>query len=262
MNELIEFENETALHILTTRFNIVWKAGPVTDTKWMNHRMELFERFCVPSVREQSSKKFHWLILIREGTPQKNKHQIENLVSGCPFPVKILETPTTGDVWSIHDKVVNGYLENIDVDWIIASRVDNDDALGIDYIAKMQQSFSAQEKVVRAKRGYKVMANDPATLAEITDPYAPFFTVHSRKGSRILTGGNASYLNNRCGGSHPKALIPGTTFKLDFLVEPLWVVVIHGKNVGNVWKNPRGVIAPTVSVENLDGFFEPERWVE
>jgi hypothetical protein len=63
-------------HVLITRFNIRVPCGerPTAEWKppskeWMLHRLDLFERYCLPSVASQSVQNFHWILLVDPNTP-------------------------------------------------------------------------------------------------------------------------------------------------------------------------------------------------
>ena len=64
------------IHYLITRVNIRVSAygpekmdSPAMDDAWLNDRIELFLRFCIPSVLEQTSKNLTWLIYFDPATP-------------------------------------------------------------------------------------------------------------------------------------------------------------------------------------------------
>ena len=53
-------------HFILTRFNLfLYGDNPykIEDKElWMNHRIKLFEKYCLPSVQVQSCKDFTWII--------------------------------------------------------------------------------------------------------------------------------------------------------------------------------------------------------
>ena len=55
-------------HFILTRFNILlWrqdkKGSKVRTTKWLEHRFSLFEKYCLPSIKNQTYQKFEWIVL-------------------------------------------------------------------------------------------------------------------------------------------------------------------------------------------------------
>ncbi len=79
-------------HYLITRFNLKTANWAVTKNKeallteaWMNHRLWLFENFCLPSVAAQVNKDFEWLIYFDLSTPDQYKVQIDKLTAPYDF---------------------------------------------------------------------------------------------------------------------------------------------------------------------------------
>ena len=75
-------------HYLITRFNIVEKTRvwdkneqPILDADWLHHRLDLFTRFCVPTVAGQSEKSFKWLIYLDTASGSELIKTISNLIS-------------------------------------------------------------------------------------------------------------------------------------------------------------------------------------
>ena len=68
------------IHFLLTRFNLVtgypgWEADrhghPTLTGEWMEERIAIFTRYCLPSVLNQSNRQFQWVLLFDEHTSQK-----------------------------------------------------------------------------------------------------------------------------------------------------------------------------------------------
>jgi hypothetical protein len=98
----------------------------------------------------QSKNEFTWLIYCETSTPPMYLAQITSLVRAYPY---------------IQIRLVNGYfgcMEDIDVkltkaqtEYVITSRMDNDDAIGIDYINIIQSHFIPQDKtLINLLHGY------------------------------------------------------------------------------------------------------------
>ncbi len=61
------FSPDVVQHFLFTRFNLrneSWNstknANPVLTEEWLEKRFDLFERFCLPSVKAQINQNFRW----------------------------------------------------------------------------------------------------------------------------------------------------------------------------------------------------------
>jgi hypothetical protein len=131
------------VHYLITRYNVPltgWetdKRGVSTrDAEWLSHRFKLFSQYCMPSVLAQTNPNFEWLIYIDEGTPEPHRTALQSLVS--PH-ARISLRGTNGYFECLAD--INQTLQQAGAAYVMTSRLDNDDALGAEYIATMQQAF-------------------------------------------------------------------------------------------------------------------------
>lgn len=52
--------------------------------RWLEHRFEVFERYCLPSVAAQTSGNFTWLCLFDAATPEPYRSRIEGYKARCP----------------------------------------------------------------------------------------------------------------------------------------------------------------------------------
>jgi hypothetical protein len=74
------------IHVITTRFNVptsVWTvtrggAKPLSE-EWLKDRFEIFQKYCLPSFKNQSNKNFIWLVFFDANTPKKYMHEIEKI---------------------------------------------------------------------------------------------------------------------------------------------------------------------------------------
>ena len=253
---------EDFIHLLVTRWNIKLSPPRTCNAEWMKHRIELFKRFCLPSVREQTTKKFHWLLLIDKSTTGEYEKRISELVSPCDFPVKVLRSQT-----------IKEYANSRKEKWLIASRLDNDDILAASYMEKMQERFRGREKLIRAKLGYQMKIDkrflpvpvnpeeEDLTLFLSGSRSGPFLSIHSKRESGVLMDGDHTSINKRVSGRSPSALIPGVDFPIEYLLEPMWIQTIHGKNAGNsfppkIHMRPKNI----VPITKIKGFSDSEKW--
>ena len=76
---------ENYSHFIITRFNLNLYAQdkhdlPTRTDRWLEHRFEVFERYCLPSVAAQTSGNFTWLCLFDAATPEPYRSRIEVLM--------------------------------------------------------------------------------------------------------------------------------------------------------------------------------------
>src|SRR4029077_13912870 len=127
------------IHLLLTRFNVRlhWVASELmhhSDPFGLDHRFNIFESFCLPSVRSQLAA-FRWMVFFDHDTPDQYKDRIARYVADCPSlePVYV-EGPLADEGIRDHvrDLVPSG------VRTVITTRLDNDDAIASDYLALIQ----------------------------------------------------------------------------------------------------------------------------
>ncbi len=131
-------------YFILTRFNLKksdWQKDKnsqvVLDEKWLKDRIELFTKFCLPSVLGQTDKNFKWIVFFQQDPGLEIKSLLE-----------ILE-----EYEFIEPIFVNGFQEfqtqlsfyiserlGEDTQWILTSRLDNDDALNKNYVAEIKKA--------------------------------------------------------------------------------------------------------------------------
>ena len=137
-------------HFILTRFNVRLypkdKKGNNTLTpEWLEHRFQLFERYTLPSLSAQTCKDFKWIVLIDRETPQAYKERLEECVERCPnlHIIRVrsdkgyLSTQVFREVIQRDMKEAHG--ENYKDGQVLTTWMDNDDALAIDFVERVQQ---------------------------------------------------------------------------------------------------------------------------
>lgn len=134
-------EMKTFDHYILTRFNVNWlkntrtdKNGiPVNSHEWLNQRIGLFEKYCYPSMINQTCQNFKWLIVFDPATPSDilSKYNRPKI-----FPI----------IYEGSDTFRNNIHSN--ADYIITSRLDNDDAYDPKFIETIQENFNEKEEII------------------------------------------------------------------------------------------------------------------
>ncbi|WP_235038169.1 glycosyltransferase [Microbacterium sp. 18062] len=204
-------------HVLLTRFNLP-TPGPESLVRsregWLRERIELFERYTVPSVRRQTVQRFRWIVYL---DPQSPEWLIERLT---PFIRDGVFTPLYREAVSWQDvaadaRTITGAAGSV----LLTTNLDNDDAIADDFVERLQR------------------------LA-VQRPHAAIFL-----GRGLIMQGNALYLrrddeNAFCSVAESWQA-PGTAWRdwhtllrehLPVVVDrgsPAWLQVVHGGNVSN-----------------------------
>jgi len=199
-------------HFLLTRFNLRTNGWNKTKNNesvltdiWHEHRFFLFKNFCFPSVKNQSNQNFIWLVYFDIETPDKYKEKIKQFQA---------------DYNNFIPKFINGYdefLESIkkdiysiienEIEYVITTRLDNDDCIHFNFINTVQQTFNKQDKcIIDFEDGY-ILQLSPSILytksRQISNPfisliekYEKFETVFSKMHTEWKTNKIISIKNN------------------------------------------------------------------
>ncbi len=124
--------------VLITRFNLATPGRESAfrqSTDWLAGRFDLFERYCLPSVRDQTLRDFTWLILFDVDTPDWARDRIARDRRVCPFePVYTPLFDNQG--WGRFVRAAIG--EPLPGRIVVTSNLDNDDAIANDYLERVR----------------------------------------------------------------------------------------------------------------------------
>jgi hypothetical protein len=127
-------------HYILTRFNVgLYSGNPYSIRKpdeWMDKRLELFKSTS-NSLKSQTCQNFEWLIEVDPNTPKHYISEIEN----------------HGTV--IYEKAPIYLRRQKKTEWLITSRIDNDDIYHQDFVKEIQSAFSEKAEVIDV-RGAKL----------------------------------------------------------------------------------------------------------
>lgn len=137
------------VHFLITKFNLprLWvtdKNGRSTQSEaWLEQRVALFKKFCLPSIVAQTRKDFIWLLLFYDKTPDKYKKFNDELAAKYPFykPCYLNENESK-DLIPYLNKAIKKMVAGDEI--IITTRFDNDDSLAVDAMEELE-SFVEEE---------------------------------------------------------------------------------------------------------------------
>lgn len=152
--------NQTA-HVVLMRFNarLDDSSNPRgLDEHWLTHRLEMFDRYASPSISQQSVRADAWLVLCDARSPGWFRNALSERaravnmepvyledrmseVDGCPEALRrVLRSRIRPDTRSI-----------------ITTRIDNDDAVRWDYLARAEAALNGhRERTVTFPLGYQL----------------------------------------------------------------------------------------------------------
>ena len=217
-------------HFILTRFNLLlWnkdKEGvSVRSREWLDHRFDLFEKYCLPSIEAQSCKDFIWIVLFDSKTPDDYKIRIGKYQSDCPQLVPVYVEPQNGRYFA--DIFRKEVLNRLSHQRVITTYLDNDDALSIHFVEDLQKraGLLSDGIFINYIDGYQYYT-DHNYLMQIHYLRNHFMSV--------IEEGNPATLKTIYGfGSHYYIdKISGVRIE-HIKNQPMWCEVIHDRNMGN-----------------------------
>lgn len=205
-----------ATHFVLTRFNVrnfYHNAEPTDD--WLRERMLLFRQYCMPCFRAQSEKSFNWLVFFDSKTPEWLRAEVHMAAQDLFEPV-FVEGPFSKEV------LTGTIIDRCKTPFVITTRVDNDDAVAVDFIEKIQLCFAKQDSMF-------VNLVNGAQYAEGKTYLRPY------------TKNPFSTLIEDISNRPPVTVFVEHHYRIDEFApvlnvrtaHPMWLQVIHGGNVLN-----------------------------
>ncbi len=194
------------------------------NPSWLDHRFSLFESFCLPSVRGQSTNNFKWMLFLDEETPEPYKERIE---AATDWPqVKIVYV---SDLRQCPVAVLDHISEPSS--HLITTTLDNDDAIDFDFVKTVQREFHGQEfEILNFPHGYR-FAFDSGRLYRHKLETNPFVTLIEE-----LNLSEKLPLTIRGCGAHDSISMRHDSIR-NVESDPMWIQVVHDRNIAatGVW---------------------------
>ena len=232
-------------HFVFTRFNLKIPSfnkstneNLVISDEWLTPRFELFDKYCFPSFKHQKNTNFRWIVFFDTDTPAKFKKMIQQYQQDLPQlePVFL----------SSYDEMLpamNQLLSDSKKKYVITSRIDNDDILGLNYIENIQNQFECQDfLVVDQIDGYNLNLYPTVLLGKRRKLSNPFISLIELNDDpvTILSRGHSDWKNEK------------RTAEISHAYS--WIGVIHGSNVTKKFKGH----GPINMQDLKDNFVLPE----
>ncbi|WP_051951581.1 glycosyltransferase [Flavobacterium sp. ASV13] len=247
-------------HFIATRFNLKnadWKENKsgnlVLTDEWLEHRFNLFENYCFPSVINQSNQNFTWCIFFDIDTPQNFKEKIFALTASTSNVVPLF----IDGMRDLNVSFKNYIRENLnDTDsFIITTRIDNDDIVHQDFVDTIQSLYQPTNlTVIDLTNGYQVSIDVAKPEIRLyTHPFNAFISVIEAAKSFETIFAKMHY-----GWKTEKSIISYTKKRL-------WMELSHQENYVNhrrvglkkayYYDKIKFVLPPTFETDVLDTFY-------
>ncbi len=198
-------------HFILTRFNIRWSkdADPPSD-KWLKHRFNLFDKYCYPSVRNQTNQDFRWLVFFDSSTPKKYRGKIKKYSKWKNFIPCFVSSSSLDFKERINSSI------DPDTKYIITTRLDNDDAVAKNFIEVIHRQFKGQNfefiniiyGYVLYKRKLYKRSHKSNSFMSLIEERKDFKTVWCKQHGKVSSVGKVKQIESK----------------------PLWFQVFHDKN--------------------------------
>ncbi|MBI1183514.1 hypothetical protein GC194_04550 [bacterium] len=226
-------------HFIITRFNIIFgkndKKGRSVDQHgdWLLHRCALFERFCLPSVLQQTDKNFEWLLFFDSET----KAEVWKKYDALPqVRVCLIDNEHYYDDRGMVQEVLGEIVKNESYKYLITTRLDNDDALHPDFVAGINAQVNKmawlKHRIVQYSDGF-----------ELSLPQKKVWQIHSPHYSHSFL----SFIEKYQSGKEPltcfnyRHVEMKKHYRLKNLKKPIgWLRLIHERNLYNDLQSSKG----------------------
>lgn len=225
-------------HFLITRFNLRnprWTSSrsqhPALGEAWLQDRFKLFEQYCLPGVAAQSEAGFTWLVYFDTETPEQWLPRIESYRQNYQQ-----FQPVFVDGMPAFLRDVQARIAAATTPYLITSRLDNDDCISSDFIAKVQAQFATTDFLaLDFIDGYMLEIAPVLRLGRTVNAYNPFVSLIERN-REPLSVWHKNHAQWKCESRLRR--IRG---------QRIWLTVIHRENKTNEFRGFGQVDAAAVS---------------
>ena len=216
-------------HILITRFNLSKKwdsdkfGNTILDENWLKDRYELFENYCLPSIKAQTNKNFEWWVYFDKETDDFYKEKNNTIKSEFPNFIPFYEESYDDFEHNLPLDLFNK-IKIEDKEWLITSRLDNDDMLANDTIDVIQKGFENKDMLLlEIPYGLTMQVAEYNCLRKFKSKLNPFISLIECITNKTTTKSVFYHQHNQWTSVETKNVSKKTQ----------WIQVIHEKNVFN-----------------------------
>lgn len=206
-------------HFLVTRISGDWNISKSRSLQeWnsidlLNHKFDIFEKTCYPSVNAQITNNFIWLILCDYDLPNKFKERIEDYYSKIKIiPVYINSQETLLN--TLKRKITENILKQ--TTHIITTNIDSDHVVSEYFISSIQNQFQSQAfEFINFPFGYLYQLNEQKLVLRewLTSPFSTLIEKYENFETVL------KYYHDRIPSNKTRQII--TT--------PMWLMTTHDK---------------------------------
>lgn len=227
--------SQNICHALLTRFNTRQKPqvdARVISNEWLSARMKLFREITVPSVANQTRQPDIWLVFFDVETPAETRNAFAQLAAR--LPALRAHFCATLDLEICRTVVREAFPQN--ADWLLTTRLDNDDALHPDFIQTVTSCVEVgRREFINPTNGLIVASGK---LYRKRDVSSPFISL-----SEPMSECKTVWLDQ-----HQRLSRHGQIRQV--ALRDAWIQVVHGGNIANQVRGVR-VLPSSVPADTL-----------
>lgn len=244
---MIKKSNTFFEHFIMTRFNLATPGRESvirTQEGWLEYRFKLFERYCIPSIAQQSSSAFKWIIYFDKDTPDQYKDHIKKLQKEVAFKAYYTELFRT-EGW--RNSLFEAFCPKAGN--ILTTRLDSDDVISVDFVQRLHEAIEDNNYATGVYNFRKGLIRQGEALFRINHESNAFFSLLEPNGPDVFTAPSIKHMEIR----RQRSL-----FQIDN--EPSWMQIIHDSNVSNKvrgWRTDYSGLASRFPDEAMTGLKQP-----
>lgn len=209
-------------HVIISRFATTSTRTKITKD-WVDHRLNLLENYCYPSVENQTCDNFTWIVTSHKRN--LTDEQLDRLNKMSRFRNILLRDDADYDErLDIYKSIIfEGGKDNIDI--VITSRLDCDDAIHRCFVQEVQKNcmYNEDKYILNFSAGYEYdVKKKLLTIRSIKDTNMFISLVEKVKD-------NDSIKTVVC-DQHQRMRYKFTVHQL-YSNTPFWIQFIHGSNI-------------------------------
>jgi len=187
--------------------------SPAVSREWMANRLQLFQKYCLAAMKAQTNHNYTWLVFLSAATDPQDLEQIADLAQNGDFEIVITDlfNPET-----IRNEIRKRCQPA--VQYLITTRLDNDDSVANVFVARIQEHFREQSMQFINFSGFCFSNGCLLYLRLRCNPFISLIESYNDDFKTVMFD------------EHWKLAEFGSVLNVD---EPLWVQVIHDSNLAN-----------------------------
>jgi hypothetical protein len=200
---------------LLTRFAVrQGSASQHANQTWLENRLELFKRFCAPSVLAQTDPAFTWFLGFDSSISPRFIEKVIDASQGRATPLIVQPAQTFPEACRT--------ISSSELEGLISARLDSDDCLNPGFVATAKKIVRPGHAIFFPRGAQFHLETGQANLRLY--PLNQFPVYFSRTGKTVFDLGWHSRIHR---GASPINFVRTR--------EPMWLEIIHGGNLKNRW---------------------------